>query len=197
MTSPDATNVPCEGCPDVAYPPAPDVPTGQTPSTEDVFKRLPGGTSGGPLPEKSGLIYSDVWGIHLGGTPEDHLVSVVLAIPEGFTRIFVHEDGSLEYKKGPDDFEPPNPINGYERDLKNQWLFKPLWKSCAMRYYGVVVKDKCKCIDVTAKCSVNSHWVKYEDCLRCKARLPIEVPLVPIHKSRQNLRLPDRGHNSK
>lgn len=197
MTSRPATDASCEGCPDTPYPSTKSVPKDQAPELKDVLARLPQGTSGGPPPEKPGHTYSKVWGIHLGGGPEDHLVSVILAVPEGFDRIVVHPDGSLKYKKGLDGFEPPSPINGYERDSENPWLFRPLWESCAMRYYGIVVKEKCQCIDVTAKCSINSHWVRHEDCLKCEARLPIKSPLVPIHKTRQNLRLPVLDHSSK
>jgi len=163
---------------------------------EDILARLPQGTSNEPLPELPGLTYSHIWGVHLGGGPEDHLVSVILTIPKGFDRVFAHPDGSLEYKKL-DGFEPPSPLDGYRRDSKNPLLFKPLWMSCAMRYYGVVVKEKCKCIDVIAKCSINMHWVQYEDCLKCQARLPIKSPEKPVKKTRQNLRLPNLGCNSK
>jgi hypothetical protein len=198
MTSRPATDAPCEGCPDVPYPPAPDIPKNRSPNRDEILKRLPQGTSGDPLPEKPELTYNHVWGVYLGGTPEDHLVSVIFVIPEGFDRIIAHPDGSLEYtKKGLDGFEPPSPINGYERDTKNPWLFRPLWESCVMRHYGIVVKEKCQCIDVIAKCSVNAHWVRYEDCLKCEARLPIKSPMIPVHKTRATLRLPTLGRSSK
>lgn len=186
----------CEGCHEVPYPTL-ELPKGTSPTRKDVFKGLPDGTSNDPLPEHPDIIYGDSWGAYTGGPPESHLVNIILLMPEGFDRIRVHPDGSLEYEKRPDDWESPSLIDGYERDSENPWLFKPLWESCSWRNYKIALKKKCKCVDVLARCTVNFHWVKFEDCLRCTARLPIESPKKPIKKTRQSLRLPDLDRNSK
>ena len=133
----------------------------------------------------------------MGGSAESHLINIILLMPEGFNRIRVHPDGSLEYKKDSTAFEPPSPINGYERDPENQWFFKPLWESCTWRQYKIAYKKKCQCIDIIAKCAVNLHWVTFEDCQKCRARIPIKVLEKPVRKTIQSLRLPDLDHNSK
>ncbi len=184
----------CEGCPDVPYP---SMPKGVSPTQKDILRGLPDGTSNNPLPEHPDVVYSEFWGAYMGGSPESHLVNIILLMPEGFDRIRVHPDGSLEYEKKLDDFEPPSPIDGYECDPENQWLFKPLWQSCSWRNYKVALKKKCQCIDVLAKCTVNFHWIKFEDCLRCTARLPIESPKKPVKKTLKSLRLPNLDRSSK
>jgi hypothetical protein len=196
MTSRSADDAPCKGCPDLPYPPAPEVPVGMVPNLEDTYKGLPEGTTSElKLPE--GVITSGVWAVHQGFHAEDHLAQIYMTLPEGFTRVDIYGDGSIEYKKKPDDFESPGPIDGYVRDPENPFLFRPLWESCEWRYYTTVLKVNCQCIDVIARCSVNSHWVRYADCIQCKCRLPIKKRPNPVLKTRQNLRLPDLDRNSK
>jgi len=197
MTSRDVNDVKCRTCPDTPYPSAPDNPVGVVPTIDDTLEGLPDGTVGGPLPDVPGIKYCDTWGVHTGGFAEDHLVSILFATPEGIDRFGIHPDGSIEYEKGLDDFEPPSPIDGYERDPENHWFFKPLWESCAWRHYKVALKEACQCIDVLAMCTANRHWVRYKDCLRCKCRLPIRNRPTIKHKTIQSLRLPDLDHSSK
>lgn len=197
MISQDAGDAPCKGCPDSVYPPAPDVPKGVIPSYEDVVKCLPGGTSDAPLPDLLDVVYSDAWGVYIGGPPETHLIGNVMLFPKELSELLMHSDGSIEYKKGSTAFEPPSPIEGYERDSENQWLFKPLWESCTWRHYKVAYKKKCRCIDLIARCTVNMHWVRFEDCQKCQARIPIRVIEKPVRKTIHTLRLPDLDHNSK
>ena len=197
MTSQNVGDAPCKGCPDSAYPPAPDVPKGTIPSHEDVIKGLPGGTSDAPLPDLSDVVYSDAWGVYIDGPPETHLIGNVMLFPEELPGLQMHPDGSIEYKKDPEAFEPPSPINGYERASENQWLFRPLWESCMWRHYKVAYKKKCRCIDLIARCTVNMHWVRFEDCQKCQARIPIKVIEKPVRKTIQTLRHPDLDRNSK
>jgi len=188
----------CKGCPDSVYPSTPDVPKGVVPSHEDVIKGLPSGTSDDPLPDLSDVMYSEVWGVYTGGPPETHLVGNVMLFPEELSgQLQMHADGSIEYEKGLDSFEPPSPINGYERDSENRWLFKPLWESCTWRHYKVAYKKKCQCIDILAKCAINMHWVTFEDCQKCRARLPIKAMKKPVPKTIQTLRHPDLDRSSK
>jgi hypothetical protein len=204
MTCPDVGGVmkkidkPCAGCPEGAYPSAPKTPIGSpVMSPKEILEGLPSGTSNNPLPELEGVLYSKVWAVDQGMFAEGHLIQIVLTIPEGSRLIGSRPDGSIEYKKEAGDFEPPTSLDGYERDSENQWLFKPLWESCSWRHYTTMLKTKCQCIDVLAKCTVNGHWVRYEDCLRCKSRLPIARYTPPKKKTRASLLLPDLDHNSK
>jgi hypothetical protein len=125
------------------------------------------------------------WVVYTGGTPERHLAMMQHTLPEGYTRAKFLSDGSIEYEKGPDDWEPPSPIEGYERDAENQWLFRPLWKSCQLRMYGTVVKEACECIQVHAVCShpevrLDDHGeVNYDVCKECPHRMPIQELIVP------------------
>jgi hypothetical protein len=199
MTSQNAQDARgCQGCPEGVYPSAPSTPLSSVTSDyKELLAGLPEGTTNEPLPELEGVIYSQVWAIDQGMFTEGHLVQIVLTIPGRPKHIGCHSDGSIEYKKGPDDFEPPSPINGFKRDPENKWLFRPLWESCTWRHYTTMLKTKCQCIDVLAKCSANEHWVRYEDCLECKSRLPIPNYTSPILKTRANLRLPDLDQSSK
>ncbi len=183
----------CKNCPDEIIPDVGTIPD----NANEAFAGLPKGTFKGELPELPGVVYSRVWSVDQGLFAEGHLVQIFFTIPEGFDRMIVHPDGSLEYKKGLDDFEPPNPIDGFRRDTKNQWLFRPIWKSCAWRQYTTALKTKCQCIDVLARCAVNDHWVKYKDCLRCTSRCSLGSFKAPVKKTRQNLRLPDLDHTPK
>lgn len=198
MTSQDVGDAPCKGCPDSVYPPTPHVPAGVVPTYEDAIQGLPDGTSDDPLPDLSDVVYSEVWGVYIGGPPETHLIGNIMLFPKELSgRILMHADGSIEYGKRLDGWEPPSPINGYERDPENQWLFKPLWESCVWRHYKVAYKKRCQCIDIIARCSINSHWVTFEDCQRCRARIPIKQTLKPVHKTINTLRLPEVGRSSK
>jgi hypothetical protein len=188
----------CKGCPEGVYPSAPSTPLhNKIVDPSEIHKGLPEGTSGEPLPELEGVIYSQIWGVDQGAFAEGHLVQIALTIPEGSKVLGSHVDGTIEYEKGPDDFEPPSPIDGFKRDPENKWLFRPLWESCSWRHYTTMLKTKCQCIDVLAKCSVTGHWVRYEDCLKCKSRLPIPNFTMPEAKTRATLRLPDLDRNSK
>lgn len=176
----------------------PDMPKGVAPAYEDIIRGLPDGTSNAPLPDLSDVTYSEAWGVYVGGPPETHLVGIIMLFPEELSgQILMRTDGSIEYKKDPAAFEPPSPINGYKRDSENQWLFKPLWESCTWRHYKVAYKKRCQCIDILAKCAVNMHWVTFEDCQKCLARIPIKTVKKPVPKTRQSLRLPDLDRNSR
>jgi hypothetical protein len=199
MTSPDVSNAsPCKGCPD-SLPPGytkPDdapldwVPTG-------LPEGLPECVSKADLVDTPGTIHSESLGLYVGGTPEEHLCTIFLTIPKEYTRVDMTHSGDILYKKGPDDWEPPGPIDGYECDGENQWLFHPLWKSCKWRHYGVAIKQKCQCIDVIARCGISSCWVKSSECSECKARASIKSQRIPQKKTIQSLRFPDLPHNSK
>jgi hypothetical protein len=199
MTSPNAPDAnDCQGCPEGEYPSAPSTPLkSQMTDPKELFAGLPGETTSEPLPELEGVIYSEIFAVDQGMFAEGHLVQVVLTIPGQPEHIRCHPDGAIEYKKGVDDFEPPTPLDGFRRDPENLWLFRPLWESCSWRHYTTMLKTKCQCIDVLAKCSVNGHRVKYKDCLRCRSRLPIPNYTVPEEKTRASLRFPNLDRNSK
>jgi hypothetical protein len=185
----------CTGCGE-PYPSAKEVEIGTMPDVSDSFKGLPTGTSK-ELPKLPGIVYSEVWAVPMSQYTDDHLSYIGMTVPEGFEFVRTNGDGCIFYEKEPGGFEPPGPIDGFECDPENQWFFRPLWESCSWRHYTTIAKTKCQCIDVLAKCSVNSHWVKYADCLKCKSRLPLKNRLYPVKKTRANLRLPDLDHNSK
>jgi hypothetical protein len=125
------------------------------------------------------------WVIYTGGPPERHLSMMQHTLPKDYTRGRFLPDGSLQYENGPDGWEPPSPVEGYERDAEDAWLFRPLWKSCQLRMYGTVIKESCECIQVLAVCShpetkLNEHGeVTFDMCETCPWRSPIPVPLVP------------------
>jgi len=196
VISQDAKDVPCEGCPGSVRP-APNVSINHHQiDTKSILDGLPDGTTK-ELQELKDVVYSKIWSVDVGKFAEGHLAQIVETVPGNLDRISSHADGSLEYEKGLDDFEPPSPIDGYERDSENLWLFRPLWESCTWRHYTTMFKQKCQCIDVLAKCSVSGHWVKYEDCLKCQSRLPILNQPFPKKKTRATLRLPDLNRSSK
>ena len=88
------------------------------------------------------------WVVYTGGTHQRHLAMMRHTLSPGYDRVTFHDDGSIEYRKGPDDWEPPSPIEGYERDPKNPLFFRPLWKSCTWRMYGTEVMAACQCLQV-------------------------------------------------
>ena len=169
----------CKGCPDSNQPK-------DTPSREDVVKSFSVGTSNAPKhPE---IACSKPWIIYTGGPPEAHLGSLRLITPDN---IKVGSDGTLEYEKKPGGFEPPSVIDGYERDSNNQWIFKPLWKSCSMRHFNVSLKSSCQCIDVIARCGKTFQMVKCIDCDQCGNRVEIPELKMPIKKTLKSLQYPE------
>ncbi len=129
------------------------------------------------------------WIAWTGGPPEAHLASLCFALPPGMLHVRVHPDGSIEYiGKRLDDWEPPSPIDGYERDAVNQRLYRPLWKSCQRRYFSVKTKEACQCLDVIAKCgnpqaAVVDELVKCWLCNQCEDRVSIPQLSVPKRKT--------------
>jgi hypothetical protein len=198
MTSRDATDAPCKGCPD-AIPPGYTKPEGapRNWTPDGLPDGLPECTSKGSLIDTDEVTYSKSWGIYTGGTPEMHFSTLALTIPKDFSRVTVDQDGCIEYKKGQDGWEPPRPIDGYERDPENKWFFRPTWESCQWRHYGVAVLAKCQCLDVIARCSLNGCFVKSTECSECGARIEIRPRQKPVKKTIQSLRLPDLDRSSK
>jgi hypothetical protein len=125
------------------------------------------------------------WVLYTGGPPERHLAMMQHTLPDGYQYGRFLPDGSIQYEKGPDGWEPPSPIEGYERDAEDQWFFRPLWESCQLRMYGTVVKEACECIQVLTVCShpetkLNEHGeVTFAMCQSCPRRVPILVPITP------------------
>ncbi len=92
-----------------------------------------------------------------------------------FKRPIFGSDGSIEYPKGEDDWEPPRDINGYLRDPDNKWRFVPLWPSCSLRVQMAVLKANCGCIDVIMRCNnpqcaVFAQRIPYTTCINCPVR---------------------------
>lgn len=81
-------------------------------------------------------------------------------------------DGSVVYpKKG---FEPPPPIDGYERDPGNEWRFKPLWPACKARTQ-VIGHKPCGAIHIVTRCMCTAcplfkGVVSLGDCEGCSVR---------------------------
>ena len=74
----------------------------------------------------------------------------VSTVQKSFARGRFMPDGSLVYpKKG---FEPPPPVEGYERDPGNAWRFLPLWPACQTRARMLQMK-KCGAFNVVMVCS--------------------------------------------
>jgi len=125
------------------------------------------------------------WVVYTGGPPELHLAMMQHTLPADYQKGQFLPDGSIQYEKRPDDWEPPGPIEGYERDTEDAWLFRPLWKSCRMRLYSTVVKEACECIQVVAICSdpeseLDEHGkIPFEVCEDCPRREPIPVRITP------------------
>lgn len=94
--------------------------------------------------------------------------------PVSFGRPRTQPDGSIVYpKKG---WEPPPPIEGYERDPGNKWRFVPKWPECEFRQKimlrkpcgAVDVKMVCKCVD----CPLLHTDVKLQQCADCEYKKP-------------------------
>ncbi len=143
------------------------------------------------LPEREGVLYNRAWAIYTGGPPEAHLFGINQIIPERAEHIEVNLDGSIEYKKGLSDFEPPSPIDGYQRDKENDHLFLPQWKSCVWRHYGILFKTSCQCIDVLSRCGKTSRMTSYTKCEECTERMGIPEMVVSEKKTVKSLRFPE------
>jgi hypothetical protein len=112
--------------------------------------------------------------VYSGGSHEDHLAMMRFTLPPGHERVTFHDDGSIEYQKGPDDWEPPRPINGYVPDAENPWLFHPVWRPCRLRMHSTILHESCQCIDVVAFCMGSQKMLTSEECDSCEQRIPIE-----------------------
>ncbi len=156
--------MPCQDCPE-----EPIEPIENEPGIPDVV-----------LPAKKP---SRGWVIYTGGPPEAHLSAMQHTLPADYKRARFLPDGSIQYEKGPDDWEPPSPIEGYECDAEDDRLFRPLWESCQRRLYSAGVKEGCKCIQIRTICSrletESSEQVNidFATCHECKWREPIPVRL--------------------
>jgi len=89
-----------------------------------------------------------------------------------FGRARIMSDGSVIYpKKG---WEPPPPLEGYDRDPGNAWRFLPLWPACKHRSQIIGVKP-CGALRIVARCMCSScplfkSEVKLADCSACQLR---------------------------
>ena len=190
MTSQNVENAPCKGCPEGKPTGPPGVlveynRTTRTPSENYMVSTLEG------LPEHKGVRYSSRWVIYTGGPPEAHLFGINDILPPEANRISIDREGHLEYKKGPDDFEPPSPIDGFCRDKENDHLFLPMWKSCVWRHFSILFKLNCQCIDIIARCGKSSHLTDYAKCEQCEDRMKIPEMIIPKKKTISSLRYPE------
>jgi hypothetical protein len=98
--------------------------------------------------------------------------SAPMATQKTFARGRFMADGSLVYpKKG---FEPPPPVEGYERDKGNAWRFIPLWPDCQTRVRMLKMK-KCGAYNVimactNTQCEHNQNQVTLQICQSCPLR---------------------------
>lgn len=131
------------------------------------------------------------WIVYTGGSFKLHLAMMQHTLPPDYSRAHFLVDGCIRYEKGPDDWEPPSPIDGYKRDTENPWFFRPLWKSCRLRMFGTEIKEACECIQVIAICNhpetdLNSHGeVPFTMCEACPHRDPIPVLVQPKSRASQ------------
>ena len=121
---------------------------------------------------------SQGWVIYTGGPADRHLAGITHVIPDNYDRVTIDADGCIIYEKGPDDWEPPSPIDGYTQDGN---VFAPQWKSCQWRAYSVLVKPSCNCLDVIAQCNkpqieTSYQMVKCAVCDQCAERVAIPRP---------------------
>ena len=92
---------------------------------------------------------------------------------KSFGRPRVQPNGTILYPKK-SSWEPPPPIQGYERDPGNAWHFLPLWPDCQTRQ-RVTVKKKCGAIDIKQiclcpDCPFFKNDVKLTTCQGCTFR---------------------------
>ncbi len=167
--------------------------TSRTPSKDYMVSTLDG------FPEHKNVRYSSRWVIYTGGPPEAHLFGINDILPPEANRVSIDREGRLEYEKGPDDFEPPGPIDGFCRDKKNDHFFLPVWKSCVWRHFSISFKLNCRCIDILARCGKSSQLTDYAKCEQCGDRMEIPVMVVPEKKTLSSLQYPEGLpiHNSK
>ena len=185
MTSPSAPDAqPCENCP------GPPEGAPQPPQAVPVdVTRI-----NSPVEPES--LYPLRWLFYNGGPPEAIFIRLSHVIPAEYDRVTVNVDGSLEYKSGLDGWEPPSPIDGYERAPENPLLFRPRWKSCQHRLFSVAVKPQCQCVAVVAKCIRSIQYVKCKECDECASRAAIPPYNPPQKKTLSSLRQPDLGRSS-
>jgi hypothetical protein len=91
-----------------------------------------------------------------------------------FRRPVFHTDGSIEYPKGPKDWEPPQNIDGWVRDT-NKWKFLPLFLPCQLRHQSAFLKASCGCVNVISRCNNPQappfgQRVSHETCAACTKR---------------------------
>jgi hypothetical protein len=89
-----------------------------------------------------------------------------------FGRARIMADKSVVYpKKG---FEPPPPLEGYERDVGNAWRFIPLWPACKHRTQvighkpcgALSIVTRCMC----AECPLFKQSITLSSCTSCESR---------------------------
>lgn len=93
------------------------------------------------------------------------------AVNLDFLPPIIHDDGSIEYPRRDKDWEPPQTPEGYQVDPNNKWLFRPLWKECEGRLWGLRTKP-CGQIELKAYCQHNdcrqfNSRVSYDTCSKC------------------------------
>jgi len=176
----------CKKCPEQAtnIQPGNLVENNKIPSKENNMVKTIWG-----LPEHEGVLYSSMWIIFTGGPPEAHLFAINRIIP--IDRIQITRKGHIKYKKGLGDFESPSPIDGYQRDEENDYLFLPLWESCIWRQFSISFKLNCQCINIIAWCGKTSEFVKYNQCKQCGDRIPIPEVIIPQKKTISSLQYPE------
>lgn len=112
----------------------------------------------------------------------------IQGINMGFGRARVQADGSILYpKRG---WEPPPPMEGFERNPTNPWHFLPKWPECQSRQQ-VLMQKPCGAIDVKMICKNQEAEAFHTDvtvqtCEGCPHRaFQISSPAtIPIrHKS--------------
>ena len=91
---------------------------------------------------------------------------------EGRDRQFHFEsDGTLVYEQEEGDWEPPQPIDGFEMDPDNPWRLRPLWGRCGARLHTAIRFPTCGCIGLISRCTAPDarfmQRITYEICQQC------------------------------
>ena len=94
-----------------------------------------------------------------------------------FNKPHVLDNGTLIYpKRG---WEPPPPIEGYQRKSDNPknsdaWIFVPAWANCPFRKAQEVRKEGCRCMTYFHTCTNekvgNNPVVTIKSCSLCEFR---------------------------
>lgn len=104
--------------------------------------------------------------IYTGGPKKAVWAAMQAALPPGYERARILDDGTVQYKKGLDGETPPSPMDGFEFD-EGAWAFRPLWQPCQSRVFLLRVTPECQCVSISARC-LNPESGQFGKVVACK-----------------------------